>query len=69
MRSQDEEDAEEVEDPGQSVNKIPASWSVFCDKEVEHRKDHSVATEHVVAACVNPCQRHPETAPDGHSSL
>lgn len=25
---QDEEDAEEIQDPGQCVNEVPASWSV-----------------------------------------
>lgn len=28
MCSQDEEDAKEIEDPGQCVNEVPASWSV-----------------------------------------
>lgn len=34
MCSQDEEDAEKIEDPGQCVNEVPASWSV-CVKEPE----------------------------------
>lgn len=28
VSGQDEEDAEEIEDPRQGVNKVPASWSV-----------------------------------------
>lgn len=69
MCSQDEEDAEEIEDPGQSVNEVPASWSVLCDEEVEHSQNHSVATEHVVATRMHSSKGHPKTAPDGHSSL
>lgn len=69
MRSQDEEDAEEIQDPGQRVNEVPASWGVLCDKEVEHGNDHGVAAEHVVTTCVHARQGHPKTAPDGHSSL
>lgn len=34
MCSQDEEDAEEIEDPGQCVNKVPASGSVCKEKAV-----------------------------------
>lgn len=41
----------------------------LCDKEVEHGKNHSVATEHVVTTCMHSRQRHPKPAPDGHSSL
>lgn len=28
MCSQNEEDAEEIQDPGQRVNEVPASWGV-----------------------------------------
>lgn len=41
----------------------------LCDKEVEHGKNHSVPTEHVVATCMHSCQGHAKTTPDGHSSL
>ncbi len=41
----------------------------LCNKEVEHGKDHRVATEHVVTTCMYSCQGHPKTAPDGHSAL
>lgn len=36
MGSQDEEDSKEVENPGQSVQEIPASWCIFCDEEIQH---------------------------------
>lgn len=32
MCSQDEEDAEQIEHPGQSVNKVPAPWSVCIEE-------------------------------------
>lgn len=35
MCSQDEEDAEEIEDPGQGVNEVPASWSVYVEEAEE----------------------------------
>lgn len=37
----------------------------LCHKEVEHRDDHRVPTEHVVSARLNTGQRHAEAAPDG----
>lgn len=36
MGSQDEEDSKEVENPGERVQEIPASWCIFCDKEIQH---------------------------------
>lgn len=69
MGSQDEEDAKQVQDPGQSMNKVPAPWSVFGDKEVQHGYDYGVAAEHVVAASMDSSETHPETSPDGYGSL
>lgn len=40
MRSQDEEDAEEVEHPGQSVDKIPTSWSVCVNQRRKSVTEH-----------------------------
>lgn len=34
--SQNEEDSKEVENPGQSMQEIPASWRIFSDKEIQH---------------------------------
>lgn len=49
MCSKDEEDSKQVHYPRQGVQEVPASWCIFCNKEVEHGDDNSVATEHVVS--------------------
>lgn len=39
--SQDEEDTEEIQDPGQRVNKVPASWSICEIKKEQQLTIHS----------------------------
>lgn len=41
----------------------------FSDKEVEHRDDNRVPTEHVVSTRLDACQCHPEPTPDSKSPL
>lgn len=41
----------------------------FCHKEVEHGDDHCVTAEHVVTTCVDTCERHSKSTPDGQSSM
>lgn len=65
MASKDEEDAKQIQHPGHSVNKVPASWSVLSNEEVEHGKDHCVPTEHVISTAVHSSQSHSKAGPDG----
>lgn len=48
--------------PGQRWTNV--SVLTFSYKEVEHRDDHRVPTEHVVSTGLNACQCHPESTPD-----
>lgn len=47
------------------MQEIPASWCIFRDKEIQHRQDDCVATEHVIPTRVHAGQGHTEAAPDG----
>lgn len=65
MGSQDEEDPKEIENPGQGVQEIPASWCIFSDKEIQHSQDDCVAAEHVISTGVDASQGHTKTTPNG----
>lgn len=41
----------------------------FGHKEVEHCDNNRVPTEHVVSTCLDPCQCHPKSTPDGECPL
>ena len=47
---EDEEDAEDVADPGEGVEEVDAARSVVRDEEVEQGQGDRVAAEHVVTA-------------------
>lgn len=55
---EDEEDAEDVEDPGEGVQRVETGWSVLGDEEVEEGYHCRVTTEHVVAASTHSSQCH-----------
>lgn len=61
---QDEENPKQVQHPGNGVDQIPGTWSVFSHKEVEQCDDNSVSTEHVVSTGLNTSQRHTKSTPD-----
>ncbi len=50
MSGENEEDAEDVEDPGEGVQRVEAGGSVFGDEKIEHCDHSRVAAEHVVTA-------------------
>ena len=49
VRRQDEEDAEAVAEPGESMEEKDPATGVLCDEEVEQGEGDGVAGEHVVA--------------------
>lgn len=66
---EDEENPKQIQHPGNGVNEIPGSRSVFSDKKVEHCDDHGVSTEHVIPAGMDPGQSHAKPGPDRQGSL
>ncbi len=58
MGGENEEDAEDVEDPGEGVQRVEAGGSVFGDEEIEHCDHSRVAAEHVVSTGSDTAQGH-----------
>lgn len=64
MGSQDEEDAEDVADPGERVQEVNLARRVLGDEEVEEGQRDRVAGEHVVTAGTNTLEGHSSTRPE-----
>ena len=64
MGSQDEEDAEDVADPGERVQEVDLARRVLGDEEVEEGQRDRVAGEHVVTAGTNTLEGHSSTRPE-----
>lgn len=61
---QDEEDAKHVQHPGEDVQVVHSSGSIFCDEEVEECEGGGVAAEHVVSTRPHAHQAEAAAAPD-----